>query len=48
LEAAKIAENARQFNIKNAQDAKQHQDDLVFDLTKLEVDSGVNIQGASV
>jgi len=48
LEAAKIAENARQFNIKTAQDAKQHQDDLVFDLTKLEVDSGVNIQGANV
>lgn len=48
LGIAQLQEKSREFNIKTAQDANQHQTDTAFDLTKLEVDSGVNVQGSVV
>jgi len=48
LDAAKLREDARQFNIKTAQDANQNQQKTAFNLTKLEVDSGQNIPGSAV
>lgn len=48
IEAAKITENVRQFNIKIAQNANQNEQKVAFDLTKLEVDSGQDIPGSRV
>lgn len=48
LDAAKLAEDARQFDVKTAQDANQNQQKTAFNLTKLEVDSGKNIPGSVV
>jgi len=48
IEAAKITENVRQFDAKTAQDARQAQEKLTFNLTKLEVDSGQDIPGSRV
>jgi hypothetical protein len=42
------AEKIRQFNISTAQNANQHQTDTAVDLTKIEVDSGQDINGALV
>lgn len=40
IDAAKLDENARQFDVKISQDGSQFQQDKAFDLTKLETDSG--------
>lgn len=45
LEAAKLQENARQFNIKVAQDANQHDDDVDLQITKMELDNNANLPG---
>ena len=41
-------EKARQFNIKTAQDGNQHQTDTAVELTKIEIDSGKDVEGALV
>lgn len=46
--AANLAEKKRQFNIKTAQDARQNQKGLAFDLTKLEADTGKDIPGSAI
>ena len=46
IEVAKLQENQRQFNIKTAQDANQNQKKTAIELTKLEIDSGQNVEGA--
>lgn len=48
LEAAKLQENQRQFEVKTEQSKNQHLSDKAFDLTKLEVDSGQDIPGSAV
>ena len=48
LDAAKLSEQKRQFNIKTTQDANQNRQKVAFDLTKLEVDSGEDIPGSVV
>lgn len=48
LEAEKLAEQQRQFNVKTAQEANQHQIKTAVDLTKLELDSGTDVDGALV
>jgi hypothetical protein len=44
LEIAKLKENNRQFNVKTLQDGEQHEDNLAFDMTELEVKEGNNTQ----
>lgn len=48
LDIAKLTENQRQFNVKTVQDDKHHTEDTAVDLTKIEVDSGKNVQGSVV
>lgn len=48
IDAAKITEDARQFDVSTAQDQLQHDQDLAFDLTKLEADTGQDIPGSSI
>ena len=48
LDAAKLEEDQRQFNIETGQKANQGQQKMAFDLTKLEVDSGQDVPGALV
>ena len=48
LEAAKITENARQFDDSQEQDQLQNDQKLAFDLTKLEADTGKNIPGSAI
>ena len=44
LEIAKLKENNRQFNVKTLQDGEQHEDNLAFDMTELEIKEGNNTQ----
>lgn len=46
LEAATLAEKQRQFDIKTAQDNKQHQTDTAVKLTELELENDQDIPGA--
>lgn len=48
LEAAKITENVRQFDIEAEQKARKQEDDLAFNLTKLEADTGKDIPGSTI
>jgi hypothetical protein len=45
LKAAELAEKKRQFNIKTAQDANQHNDDVDLQITKMELDNNANLPG---
>ena len=46
IEVAKLQENQRQFDVKTTQSANQSQQKTAIELTKLEIDSGQNIEGA--
>jgi hypothetical protein len=48
LGVAQLQEKAREFNISTAQDASQHQTDTAVDLTKIEIDSGQDVDGSIV
>ncbi|MGB0943129.1 MAG: portal protein [Marinomonas sp.] len=48
LDIAKLDENARQFNVKTAQDGNQHNTDTAVKLTDMEVTSGKDIEGSLV
>jgi len=48
LEAAKLQENERQFEVKTAQSGNQHQTDTAVKLTELELDSGQDVPGSAV
>ena len=44
LGIGQLKENARQFNVKTLQDGEQHEDNLAFDMTELEIKEGSNTQ----
>ena len=48
LEAAKLEEDRRQFNIETAQKANQHQQDTAVKLTDIEVKNNKDVPGALV
>ena len=48
IDAAKLAENQRQFDIKVNQEKIEDRKRLEFDLTKLEADTGQNIPGSVI
>lgn len=48
IEAAKLQQNDQQFRAKTAQDQLQHDQDLAFDLTKLEADTKTDIPGSAI
>ena len=48
LEAAKLQEDQRQFNIKTAQAGVKQQEDTALQLTKMELDSGQDVPGSVV
>jgi len=48
IEAAKMQENSRQFNIETIQKDKQSNQKNAIELTKLEIDSNKNIEGALI
>lgn len=48
LDVAKLSENQRQFNIKTAQDGRQHDQDTAVKLTDIEVSNETNVPGSVV
>ena len=48
IEAAKLAEDQRQFDIKSLQEHRKQDESTALALTKLELDSGQNVPGSVV
>lgn len=48
LDAAKLEEQKRQFNVSTAQDNNKHNQDTAVKLTELEINSGQNVPGSVV
>lgn len=48
IDAAKLAEDQRQFDEKTRQQAVENHKRLEFDLTKLEADTGQDIPGSTI
>lgn len=48
LEIAKLTENARQFNERLAEDKRQYNGDLAVDLTKIEAETGKDVDGSVI
>lgn len=45
LDVAKLDEDQRQFNVKTAQDASQHAQELALEITKIEEENNIDIPG---
>ena len=48
LDAAKLEEQKRQFDVNTVQDANQHNQDTAVKLTELELNSGQDVPGSAV